>query len=175
MRAWIAHSIPWRCLGVWDLEQHVWFHLFRHNQLFKRFYLFMRDTQRLIQDSIPGPQDHTLSQRQTLNHWVTQASLRYNHFKQNSMQIQMTCTPNVNPLQTPLHGPEVPGENPALCGCLHRLSYHLQYRASWDRKPSCRSNSNPYQRQVWYIRTLKTQTIPTTTTKAWQHWRCHGC
>ena len=25
-------------------------------------------------DSIPGPQDHALSQRQTLNHWATQAS-----------------------------------------------------------------------------------------------------
>ena len=25
-------------------------------------------------DSIPGPQDHALSQRQTLNRWVTQVS-----------------------------------------------------------------------------------------------------
>ena len=25
-----------------------------------------------MQDSIPGPQDHNLSQRQTLNHWATQ-------------------------------------------------------------------------------------------------------
>ena len=54
------------------------------------FYLFMRDTERcrdtgrgrrrlpvgsLMWDSIPGPRDHDLSQRQTLNHWTTQASL----------------------------------------------------------------------------------------------------
>ena len=48
-------------------------------------YLFMRDTGRqghrgksrfpagtLMQDWIPGPQDHDLSQRQVLNHWATQ-------------------------------------------------------------------------------------------------------
>ena len=29
----------------------------------------------LMQDSIPGPQDHDLSQKQTLNHWATQESL----------------------------------------------------------------------------------------------------
>ena len=55
----------------------------------KRFYLFMRDTERgrdigrgrsrlpagsLMWDLIPGPRVHTLSQRQTLNHWATQAS-----------------------------------------------------------------------------------------------------
>ena len=28
-----------------------------------------------MQDSIPGPHDHNLSQRQMLNHWATQASL----------------------------------------------------------------------------------------------------
>ena len=28
-----------------------------------------------MQDSIPGPWDHDLSQRQTLNHWTTQVSL----------------------------------------------------------------------------------------------------
>ena len=27
----------------------------------------------LMQDSVPGPWDHNLSQRQTLNHWATQA------------------------------------------------------------------------------------------------------
>ena len=52
--------------------------------LFLRFYLFMTDTQRewqrhgqrekqdpcrgMMWDSIPGLQDHILSQRQTLNH-----------------------------------------------------------------------------------------------------------
>ena len=59
----------------------------------KRFYLFIherhrkrgRDTGRgrrnklharsLMWDSIPGIQDHTLSQRQMLNRWATQASL----------------------------------------------------------------------------------------------------
>ena len=51
-------------------------------------YLFMRDTERgrgtgrgkrsrlyagsPMRDSIPGPRDHDLSQRQTLNHWATQ-------------------------------------------------------------------------------------------------------
>ena len=29
----------------------------------------------LMRDSIPGPRDHHLSQRQTLNHWATKASL----------------------------------------------------------------------------------------------------
>ena len=60
-----------------------------HFLFFLIFHLFMRDTERgrdigrgrsrlhagnLMQDSIPGPQDHDLSQRQTLNHWATQAS-----------------------------------------------------------------------------------------------------
>ena len=62
---------------------------------FKRFYLFMherhrekgRDTGRergstlhagsLMWDSIPGLQDHALSQRQMLNHWATKASQFY--------------------------------------------------------------------------------------------------
>ena len=30
----------------------------------------------LLQDSIPGPRDHDLSQWQTLNHWTTQTSLQ---------------------------------------------------------------------------------------------------
>ena len=53
-------------------------------------YLFMRDTERgrdtvrgrsrlsaggPMQDLIPGPRDHDLSPRQTLNHWATQVSL----------------------------------------------------------------------------------------------------
>ena len=49
-------------------------------------YLFMRDTETgrgrsslsvwsLMWDSIPGPWDHDLSQRQALNHWDTQVSL----------------------------------------------------------------------------------------------------
>ena len=62
---------------------------------FKDFiYLFMRDTERgraetgrgrcrlhvgsLMRDSVPGLQDHTLSWRQMLNHWATQASLHMN-------------------------------------------------------------------------------------------------
>ena len=60
--------------------------------LFLRFYLLIherhrewgRDTGRgrsrfpgrsLIQDWIPGPRDHDLSRRQTLNHWATQVPL----------------------------------------------------------------------------------------------------
>ena len=60
------------------------------NIFFKRFYLFIherhrergrgRDTNRLpagspMWDSIPGLQDHDMSQRQMLNHWATQTSL----------------------------------------------------------------------------------------------------
>ena len=60
---------------------------------FKDFILFMRDTERERQrhrgrsrlpagipvwDLTPGPWDHDLSQRQTLNHWVTQAPLSSN-------------------------------------------------------------------------------------------------
>ena len=53
---------------------------------FKRFYLFIherhRERQRKkqaptgspMQDSIPGPWNHYLSERQMLNHWVTQTS-----------------------------------------------------------------------------------------------------
>ena len=45
--------------------------------LFFKIYLFMRDTERGIDtegeaDSLQGPRDHTLSQRQMLNHWATQ-------------------------------------------------------------------------------------------------------
>ena len=58
---------------------------------FKDLYLFVRDTQREAETQaegeagsmqgagcrtpIPGLQDHTQSQRQTLNHWATQVSL----------------------------------------------------------------------------------------------------
>ena len=37
-------------------------------------------------DSIPGPRDHTLSPRQTLNHWATQASQRAIIFKEDSKE-----------------------------------------------------------------------------------------
>lgn len=58
---------------------------------FKRFYLCIHEKHRergrdtgigrsrlhagsSMQDSIPGPQDHTLGRRQGLNHWATQGS-----------------------------------------------------------------------------------------------------
>ena len=64
-------------------------HYLNHLDFCLRFYLFIyerhtekdRDISRgrsrlpegsLMQDSIPGPRDHDLSQRQTLNHWATQ-------------------------------------------------------------------------------------------------------
>ena len=60
---------------------------------FLRFYLFIherhRDRQKekqaflrggLMWDSIPGPQDHALNQRQTLNRWATQAPGRSAYF-----------------------------------------------------------------------------------------------
>ena len=59
-----------------------WFYLFIHERHRERQR--SRDTGRgkirlhvgnPIWDSMPGPQDHTLSQRQTLNHWATQVSL----------------------------------------------------------------------------------------------------
>ena len=64
-----------------------------NSKFFKRFYLFMSDRERETErgrdtgrrrsrlpagnpmwDSIPGPRDYDLSQRQTLNHWATQVS-----------------------------------------------------------------------------------------------------
>ena len=60
--------------------------------IFKKIfiYLFMRDTERKVETwaegeagslqvawcgtKSPGPWDHNLSRKQTLNHWVTQAS-----------------------------------------------------------------------------------------------------
>ena len=59
---------------------------------FERFYLFIHETHRergrdtsgrrsrflvghMMQDSIPGPWDQNLSQKQTLNHWATQVPL----------------------------------------------------------------------------------------------------
>ena len=58
-------------------------------------YLFMRDPQREAEtqaegeagspmwDSIPGPQDHDQSQRQTLNHRVTQVPLEVHKLNPN--------------------------------------------------------------------------------------------
>ena len=65
---------------------------------FKDFCLFTTDRERQrhrqrekqvphgepMWDSIPGPRDHNLSRRQTLNRWATQASLQHFHFIQNS-------------------------------------------------------------------------------------------
>ena len=76
---WVSHSVisfPWILGSLFSF-------LF-----FWRFYSFIHDTQRergrdidrgrssppvgsLMQDSIPGRQDHALSGRQTLNHWAT--------------------------------------------------------------------------------------------------------
>ena len=73
--------------------------------LFKIFYLFIlerhrergRDTGRgrtrtshggrWMWDSIPGLQDHALSQRQTLNHWAPQASLKIFKVEYGEMQL----------------------------------------------------------------------------------------
>ena len=56
----------------------------------KRFYLFMREAETqaegeagssmgsLMRNSIPGPRDHNLSQRQVLNRWATQAPQQSN-------------------------------------------------------------------------------------------------
>ena len=74
----------------------VWFHLVKKHTLYGfliesfyfYFFLFIRDTERQrhrqrgappvggpMQDSVPGPRDHSLSQRQKLNHWATQVPL----------------------------------------------------------------------------------------------------
>ena len=85
------------CVGKTCIIIHLF--LFIYLFCFKDFiYLFMRDTERgrdtgrgrsrppmrsLIWDLIPGPRDHALSQRQTLNHWTTQVS--QNFFSLNSV------------------------------------------------------------------------------------------
>ena len=65
--------------------------------LFLKFCLFIHETHtergrdigkgrsrpptgNLMGNSIPGPQDHDMSQRQTLNHWANQASLKLGYF-----------------------------------------------------------------------------------------------
>ena len=48
----------------------------------------------LMRDSIPGPQNHDLSQRQILNHWVTQVPLR-NRIKKKKLAypcLEQCCT-----------------------------------------------------------------------------------
>ena len=85
-----VYLTEWTSRNLWSDEK-------EHNAVdfFKGFFnLFMRDTQREGQrhrqrenrlyagspkgSSIPGPQDHALSQKQMLNRWATQASILSN-------------------------------------------------------------------------------------------------
>lgn len=84
LRSWPELKSRVRCLTDWTTQASqralIFFlrsHLFIHERHTERG----RDTGRrrsrlhvriLMQDSIPGPRDHALSQRQKLNHWATQ-------------------------------------------------------------------------------------------------------
>ena len=94
-RLWEIYTFNY---SIINLHCYIKMHSIVIQQFFKRFYLFIherytekgRDIGRrrgrlpgksLMKDSIPGPQDHDLSQRQILNYWATQAP-----------KIQQFCT-----------------------------------------------------------------------------------
>ena len=85
-----------------EVQNQLFFFFF----LFKDFYIFIHErhrergrdigrgrgrlpVRRLMWDSIPVPQDHDLSQRQTINHWVTQAS-QINYFSKTNLENSST-------------------------------------------------------------------------------------
>ena len=86
----LFYAFPWFLvrLEYFHISSSVWISCLHLLPLFKRFYLFMRgrDIGRggsrlpagtLTQDSISGPQDYNLSQRQMLNHRATQVPLSF--------------------------------------------------------------------------------------------------
>ena len=117
----VAFHVPWVALLQYLSHGPIpWTLSYTQDKnFFQRFYLFIherhtergRDTGRgrsrlpaenLMQGCIPGLRDHSLSQRQTLNHWATQASLSGQNsqtiFKQGETRLER-CISQVRELQ----------------------------------------------------------------------------